>query len=153
MRLLQRTSNGVDDGFFRWNTRSVSAYVGGGNCSMPCGTYRKAQTLRCVPLSHSGWKAFGFNKKLKPIWTIADYTDMAENFTRTPPITSVWGGLIAEGDHEMKWNRRVVDMTAENGGEPLFAIREVFYNDDGVPIGHGEPSVMSETMEGLARCA
>jgi hypothetical protein len=51
----------------------------------------------------------------------------------------------------MKWNRRVVDMTAENGGEPLFAIREVFYNDDGVPIGHGEPSVMSETMEGLAK--
>ena len=49
------------------------------------------------------------------------------------------------------WNRRVVDMTAENGGEPLFAIREVFYNDDGVPIGHGEPSVMSETMEGLAK--
>jgi hypothetical protein len=47
------------------------------------------------------------------------------------------------------WNHRVVDMTAENGGEPLFAIREVFYNDDGVPIGHGEPSVVSETMEGL----
>jgi hypothetical protein len=49
------------------------------------------------------------------------------------------------------WNHRVVDMTAENGGEPepLFAIREVFYNDDGVPIGHGEPSVMSDTMEGL----
>jgi hypothetical protein len=42
-------------------------------------------------------------------------------------------------------------MTAENGGEPLFAIREVLYNDDGVPIGHGEPSVMSETMEGLAK--
>jgi hypothetical protein len=49
------------------------------------------------------------------------------------------------------WNHRVVDMTAENGGEPLFALREVFYNDDGVPIGHGEPSVMSETMEGLAK--
>jgi hypothetical protein len=30
-------------------------------------------------------------------------------------------------------------------------VREVFYNDDGVPIGHGEPSVMSETMEGLAK--
>ena len=49
----------------------------------------------------------------------------------------------------MKWNHRVVDMTAENGGEPLFAIREVFYNDDGVPIWHGEPSVMSDTMDGL----
>jgi hypothetical protein len=25
------------------------------------------------------------------------------------------------------WNHRVVDMTEENDGEPLFAIREVFY--------------------------
>jgi hypothetical protein len=49
------------------------------------------------------------------------------------------------------WNHRVVDMTTENGGEPLFEVREVFYNDDGVPVGHGEPSVMSETMEGLAK--
>ena len=49
------------------------------------------------------------------------------------------------------WDRRVVDMTEENDGEPLFALREVFYNQDGVPIGHGEPSVMSETMDGLAK--
>jgi hypothetical protein len=41
---------------------------------------RKAQTLRCVPLSHYGWKAFGFSKKLKPIWTIAGYVDMVENY-------------------------------------------------------------------------
>ena len=40
----------------------------------------KAQSLRCVPLSHYGWKAFGFNKKLKPVWTIANYIDMAENY-------------------------------------------------------------------------
>ncbi len=40
----------------------------------------KAQLLRCTPLSHYGWKAFGFNKKLKPVWTIADYTDMVENY-------------------------------------------------------------------------
>jgi hypothetical protein len=113
---------------------------------------RKAQTLRCVPLSHYGWKAFGFNKKLKPIWTIADYTDAWLRTTKTPPITSVWGGLIAQGDHEMKWNHRVVDMTAENGGEPLFAIREVFYNDDGVPTSHGEPNAVSEDMEGLEWC-
>ena len=49
------------------------------------------------------------------------------------------------------WDRRVVDMTEENDGEPLFALREVFYNQDGMPIGHGEPSVMSETMDGLAK--
>jgi hypothetical protein len=52
----------------------------------------------------------------------------------------------------MKWNRRVVDMTAENGGEPLFAIREVFYNDDGVPTSHVEIEAESEDMEGLEWC-
>ena len=50
----------------------------------------------------------------------------------------------------MSWNHRVVDMTAENDGDPLFAIREVFYNEEDTPTGHGEPFVMSETMEGLA---
>jgi hypothetical protein len=49
----------------------------------------------------------------------------------------------------MYWNHRVVDMSAENDGEPLFAIREVHYEDNGMPTGHGEPSVMSESMEGL----
>ena len=47
------------------------------------------------------------------------------------------------------WNHRVVDMTAENDGDPLFELREVYYNRDGVPVGHGGPSVMSETKEGL----
>ena len=49
----------------------------------------------------------------------------------------------------MYWNHRVVDMSAKNDGEPLFAIREVHYEDNGMPTGHGEPFVMSETMEGL----
>ena len=34
---------------------------------------RKAQLLRCVPLAHYGWKAFGFDGEHKPVWTIADY--------------------------------------------------------------------------------
>ena len=46
------------------------------------------------------------------------------------------------------WNHRVVDMTAENEGDPLFEIREVHY-EGGKPVGHCEPSVMSETIEGL----
>ena len=49
----------------------------------------------------------------------------------------------------MNWNHRVVDLTAENEGDPLFAIREVHY-EEGMPTGHGEPFVMSESMEGLA---
>ena len=49
----------------------------------------------------------------------------------------------------MHWNHRVVDMTSENEGDPLVELREVFYDRDGIPVGHGGPSVMSETMEGL----
>ena len=51
----------------------------------------------------------------------------------------------------MHWNHRVVDLTAENEGDELFAIREVFYNDDGAPVGYIEPSIVSETMEGLTK--
>ena len=50
----------------------------------------------------------------------------------------------------MYWNHRVVDMSEENEGYPLFEIREVYYEDNGMPTGHGETSVMSDTMEGLA---
>jgi len=49
----------------------------------------------------------------------------------------------------MHWNHRVVDLTAENDGEPLFAIREVHYEDNGMPTGHGEPFVMSEDLKEL----
>jgi hypothetical protein len=49
------------------------------------------------------------------------------------------------------WNHRVVDMTEENDGEPLFAIREVFYRN-GRPASHGEPNAVSEDMEGLEWC-
>lgn len=50
----------------------------------------------------------------------------------------------------MRWNHRVVDMTDENDGDPLFAVREVYYHDN-APAGHCEPSVMSDTKEGLKR--
>ena len=42
------------------------------------------------------------------------------------------------------WNHRLVDMTQENGGEPLFVLREVYYQDD-TPVGHCEPSMMGES--------
>lgn len=43
------------------------------------------------------------------------------------------------------WNHRLVDMTQENDGDPLFVLREVYY-DDGTPVGHCEPSMMGETL-------
>ena len=32
-----------------------------------------AQSLRCVPLSHYGWRAFGFDGKHQPVWTIDSF--------------------------------------------------------------------------------
>ena len=50
----------------------------------------------------------------------------------------------------MYWNHRVVDMSEENEGNPLFEIREVFYDGDtDKPRKHGELLPMSDTMEGL----
>jgi len=49
----------------------------------------------------------------------------------------------------MHWNHRVVDMSAENEGDPLFAVREVYYEENGMPSGHHEPYLVSETMDGL----
>ena len=51
----------------------------------------------------------------------------------------------------MKWNHRVVDLSAENDGEPLFGFREVFYGDDGKPQLHGEPSMVGENLDELRR--
>ena len=36
---------------------------------------RNAQLSQCVPLSHYGWKVFGFDGKHQPVWTIADYIE------------------------------------------------------------------------------
>jgi hypothetical protein len=44
------------------------------------------------------------------------------------------------------WNHRLVDMSADNGGDPMLALREVFYDDDGKPMGHTEPFMCGETM-------
>jgi hypothetical protein len=40
----------------------------------------KAQYTRCVPFALYKWKAFGFDGKQQPIWTIAGYVDMVENY-------------------------------------------------------------------------
>jgi hypothetical protein len=49
----------------------------------------------------------------------------------------------------MHWNHRVVDMTEENEGDPLFEVREVHYEGDN-PFTHFEVNPMSDTMEGLS---
>lgn len=49
----------------------------------------------------------------------------------------------------MTWNHRVVDLTKENGGEELYAIQEVYYDEGDTPMGYCAPSMVSETMAGL----
>jgi hypothetical protein len=50
------------------------------------------------------------------------------------------------------WNHRVVDMTEENDGEPLFAIREVFYRNGMTRLVMANRNAVSEDMEGLEWC-
>jgi hypothetical protein len=47
------------------------------------------------------------------------------------------------------WNFRLVDLSDENGDEPYIELREVFYDDEGVPIGHGSPAIGSESVESM----
>lgn len=50
----------------------------------------------------------------------------------------------------MMWNYRMVDCSeSENGGEPWIMLCEVFYDDDGKPMGYSAPCVGSETVEGM----
>jgi len=47
----------------------------------------------------------------------------------------------------MKWNHRLIDLTNENNGEQLYAIQEVFYDDDGTPTSYGDPFMCGENMD------
>jgi hypothetical protein len=49
----------------------------------------------------------------------------------------------------MHWNHRVLDLTEENDGEPLYAIKEVHYDENDKPTGYGEPSIVSEDLNEL----
>jgi len=49
----------------------------------------------------------------------------------------------------MTWNHRLVDMSADNDGDPALAFREVFYDDDGKPMGHTEPFMWCDDIDGV----
>jgi hypothetical protein len=53
----------------------------------------------------------------------------------------------------MTWEFRFVNMPSTNGGEDWIELREVYYNDDGSLMGHGNPCVGSETAEGAVQLA
>lgn len=41
----------------------------------------------------------------------------------------------------MFWNYRVINLAENNGGEPCYAICEVYYNDDEKPDGYADATV------------
>lgn len=49
----------------------------------------------------------------------------------------------------MHWNHRVYNIKDQNGGEDLFVVREVYYDENNNPIGSTDLKVMSETLDGL----
>ena len=48
----------------------------------------------------------------------------------------------------MNWDYRLFDVSDQNGGDPYFTVREVYYGADGEPIGWAKVTLGDETVEG-----
>jgi hypothetical protein len=49
----------------------------------------------------------------------------------------------------MNWNYRLFDVSDQNGGDPYFTVREVYYDDEGKVIGSAKVATLGdETVEG-----
>lgn len=44
------------------------------------------------------------------------------------------------------WNHRIVDVS-DGTEEPIYEIREVYYNSKGLPFGHSDAAIVGETLE------
>lgn len=51
----------------------------------------------------------------------------------------------------MNWNYRLFDVSDQNGGDPYFTVREVYYGADGEPIGWAKATLGDETVEGCRK--
>ena len=47
------------------------------------------------------------------------------------------------------WNFRLVDLSDENNNSPWLELQEVYYDDQGDPVGYCDPCMGSETVEGM----
>jgi hypothetical protein len=50
-----------------------------------------------------------------------------------------------------EWEYRFVNMPSSNGGEDWIELREVYYSEDGGLMGHANPCLGSESMDGVAQ--
>ena len=48
----------------------------------------------------------------------------------------------------MTWEFRFVNTPSVNGDDDWIELREVYYNDDGSLMGHADPCIGSETVDG-----
>lgn len=48
----------------------------------------------------------------------------------------------------MMWNYRIVDVS-DGTEEPIYEIREVYYNSKNEPIFHGDAAIVGETIDEL----
>ena len=69
----------------RWNWQMIDAK----------GKHTKVQSERCVPFALYKWKAFGFDGKHRPMWTIADY--MNEWYAENPSDYVGMGWVGSDG--------------------------------------------------------
>lgn len=52
----------------------------------------------------------------------------------------------------MSWNYRVVRFTEIVGDEEFYEIKEVFYDNNGKPVGYSDANCGADTYEGLFKC-
>jgi hypothetical protein len=48
-----------------------------------------------------------------------------------------------------EWEFRFVNMPSANGGEDWIELREIYYGEDGALMGHANPCLGSESMDGV----
>jgi hypothetical protein len=52
----------------------------------------------------------------------------------------------------VSWNYRVVRFTEIVGDEEFYEIKEVFYDNNGKPVGYSDANCGADTYEGLFKC-
>ena len=51
----------------------------------------------------------------------------------------------------MNWDYRLFNVSDQNGGDPYFTVREVYYGANGEPIGWAKATLGDETVEGCRK--
>jgi len=47
------------------------------------------------------------------------------------------------------WNYRFINTPSENDGEDWICLKEVYYDNDGLPVSYSDPCLGSESVDGV----